>query len=132
MAPRNQSTSPISANTAELAHPMQAVLHTVRCIAQHEDQLCTLWHATKSRKSPGARFFTELTTLLEDMPSPEEYASDLYALQDFLPQPAPAPKKTPPPKPLRKAAAANKFAATKPAAKKSAKKKSRRGARPSK
>ena len=63
---------------------LNALLHTVRCIAQHEDQLCTLLHESRKTRSISARSAREIRALLDKMPS-REYLADFEALYDSLP-----------------------------------------------
>ena len=72
-------TSPSS----ESQHRLHLLIHTVRCIAGHEDQLCTLLHA--SRKSPRltAAVRRELGKVLDSMPA-HDYLHDLEAVRELL------------------------------------------------
>ena len=56
----------------------------MRCIAQHEDELCTFLHASRSHDSADAALDEELRSLLESMPS-QEYFHDLESVRAALP-----------------------------------------------
>ena len=63
---------------------LNALLHTVRCIQQHETQLCTLLEAIKSAGKVAPAVRKELRKLLEEMPSAQAYTTDLEALEHTL------------------------------------------------
>lgn len=65
-----------------LMHRLDALLHTMRCISQHEDELCTLLHDVRSRGKVSKSLLRELQTLLAALPS-AEYAHDLYAVSEL-------------------------------------------------
>lgn len=67
-----------------LVHRIHALLRTMRCIAQYEDELCTLLHAAERGNTPEPELQDELRSLLEAMPS-REYADDLESLRGALP-----------------------------------------------
>ena len=86
---KKAKVAPKKANTASAAslllyHRIDALLHTVRCVAQHEDQLCTLLHAARNPQAVDPEIYNELRQLLEDMPS-REYTDDLHALSLAMP-----------------------------------------------
>jgi len=67
-----------------LEHRLQTLLHTVRCIAQHEDELCTLFHAAQFEGAVGDDLAAELHALLDRMPA-QEYVHDLEAVREAVP-----------------------------------------------
>ena len=86
---RSTKSSKVAATPPHPAfHRIHALLHTVRCISQHEDQLCILMHAMKDSPSLTPALASELRTVLDAMPA-EDYASDLAALQQAI-TPAPS------------------------------------------
>ena len=70
-------------------HSITALLHTMRCIAQHEDRLCLLRNEIKRARTVGPRLMKELHALLEELPA-EEYTSDLQAVEAALSSAVPA------------------------------------------
>ncbi|AFL87264.1 hypothetical protein Terro_0942 [Terriglobus roseus DSM 18391] len=74
---------PASPQPAGLADRLDTLLHTVRCIAQHEDELCTLLHAARKNKRTTATLARELRSILAELPA-EEYAWELRALEEQL------------------------------------------------
>ncbi len=68
---------------AALADRLDTLLHTVRCIAQHEDELCTLLHAARKSNRTTATLARELRAILAELPA-EEYAWELRALEEEL------------------------------------------------
>lgn len=79
-APRTKAVVPQS---SLVSHKISALLHTMHCIAQHEDELCSLLHATKRANLVDAGLSDELLALLEAMPS-REYRDDLEELREAL------------------------------------------------
>lgn len=69
--------------SVDLQHRLDALLHTMRCIAQHEDELCTLLHDARRTGRMNASLLRELRTLLQELPR-EEYLHDLYAVQQVV------------------------------------------------
>ena len=65
-----------------LTHRLDALLHTMRCIAQHEDELCTLLHDARRTGRVNTRLLQELQTILEELPA-EEYTNDLNAVREI-------------------------------------------------
>ena len=66
-----------------LFYRVSALLHTVRCIAQREDQLCTLMNELKQRQTVPAGLSRELLALLGEMPS-QAYADDFEGVLELL------------------------------------------------
>jgi len=75
----------VISETPLLYHRVNGLLHTMRCIAQYEDELCTFLHAARDRKAGDVDHDVELRELLEKMPS-HEYVDDLDALKEALAQ----------------------------------------------
>jgi hypothetical protein len=78
-APRKSS----SIQPAALADRLDTLLHTVRCIAQREDELCTLLHAARKSNRITQPLARELRSILAELPA-EEYAWELRALEEEL------------------------------------------------
>ena len=100
-----KKTLPVKARTrtspVEPSSPygrLHTLLHTVRCIAQHEDALCELSHEVQQSGQLSEETKVALDALLKKIPS-HEYAHDLDAVTVLLidtPQPASAAlKRTP-------------------------------------
>jgi hypothetical protein len=66
-----------------LADRLDTLLHTVRCIAQREDELCTLLHAARKSNRITQPLARELRSILANLPA-EEYAWELRALEEEL------------------------------------------------
>ena len=62
---------------------LDALLHTVRCIAQYEDVLCEITHEMKQSSKLSPRLSRELYAILDKIPS-HAYLSDLNAVRDIL------------------------------------------------
>ena len=62
-----------------VVHHMQSLLHTMRCIEQHEEQLCTLMHAIRTGGMVEETTAQVLRSLLDDLPA-QAYESDLNRL----------------------------------------------------
>ena len=73
-----------------LTHRLDALLHTMRCIAQHEDELCTLLHDARRTGKLSKPLLRELQAVLQDLPG-EEYSDDLQAVLE-LTSPTSAPR----------------------------------------
>ncbi len=75
---------------------LDALLHSVRCIAQYEDALCELSHEVKRTGRLSEETKVELDALLKKIPS-QDYVHDLDAvtvlLAETTPTPAPARKR---------------------------------------
>jgi hypothetical protein len=65
--------------TPLLFHRIAALLHTMRCIAQYEDQLCILRHEIKNATVISVDLKDEVRELLLKIPS-HEYTDDLDAV----------------------------------------------------
>ena len=66
-------------SAAALTDRLETLLHTVRCIAQHEDELCTLLHEARSSGKLSGESAADLRNILEGLPA-EEYAWQLHAV----------------------------------------------------
>lgn len=72
---------PATPGAAPLTHRLDALLHTMRCITQHEDQLCSLLHHAQRTGRVSAAMRQELSAILSELPA-EEYTADLRAALD--------------------------------------------------
>lgn len=79
-----KTQKPATTATA-LADRLDTLLHTIRCIAQHEDELCTLLHEARSAGTLSLASAADLRQLLEALPA-EEYAWQLHAVSIDLDQ----------------------------------------------
>jgi hypothetical protein len=70
-------------DAASLSSHLDALLHTMRCIAQHEDELCTLLHETRRRRKVSSSLLRDLRSILQELPA-EEYTADLDQLREEL------------------------------------------------
>ena len=70
-----------------LFHRIHALLYTVRVIARHEDELCTLLHASRSSDGYDEELNEEVRALLDAMPA-HDYEDDLESLRAALPESA--------------------------------------------
>ena len=78
-----KAEQPVPKSAAEpLTHQLDALLHTMRTIAQHEDELCTLVHDMRSRGRVSKVLLRELQTLLAALPA-HEYTDDLLAATEL-------------------------------------------------
>jgi hypothetical protein len=80
---RSAPGKPASTQPVALADRLDTLLHTVRCIAQHEDELCTLLHAARKSNRLAKSLASELRAILANLPA-EEYAWELRALEEEL------------------------------------------------
>jgi hypothetical protein len=76
---------------ASAYHRLDALLHTIRCIAQYEDTLCELAHEAKRIGELSPEMTEELREILEKIPS-HDYMLDLVALEVTLAEPRPSRK----------------------------------------
>ncbi len=84
------AANPLPASEAH--HRIHILLHTVRCIAQYEDQICTLLHASRNSPQLTAAVRRDLEKLLDRMPA-HDYMHDLEAVRELLDgKPATAPR----------------------------------------
>jgi hypothetical protein len=74
---------PTITKAASVHHQLDALLHTVRCIAQSEDALCELTHEAKRSGSLTPEASRELKTLLKRIPS-QEYLIEVEMLRKML------------------------------------------------
>ena len=82
-ASRKAEPPRVAAQKAEpLTHRLDALLHTMRCIAQHEDQLCTLLHDARKTGRVTAALRRDLGAILAELPA-EEYTEDLHAVLEI-------------------------------------------------
>jgi hypothetical protein len=113
---RNAKLNP----AAQLTLRLHSLLHTVRSIAQVEDDLCTLLHDVERTGALAPESSAELHILLNKLPA-HEYAEDLEAVRSSLGVPAavrkPAARKKPSQRSERKSVSA-KATAAKPKARK--------------
>ena len=70
----------------ELYYRVHSLLHTVRSIGQHEDELCGLLNEIQSEGGASAMVDQELRALLDEIPS-SEYQVQLDALYASLGEP---------------------------------------------
>jgi hypothetical protein len=74
---------PTITKVAPMHHQLDALLHTVRCIAQYEDALCELTHEAKRSGSLTPEASRELKTILDRIPS-QEYLIEVEMLRKML------------------------------------------------
>ena len=74
----------LSVQASSAYHRLDALLHTMRCIAQYEDALCELSHGLKGASALSAEASEELRHILEKIPS-HDYVVDLEAVKAILP-----------------------------------------------
>lgn len=68
---------------AQVYYRINSLLHTLRTIAQREDQLCILTHHLRTSGKLNAALTAELHEILEEIPA-DEYMQDLHALKQSL------------------------------------------------
>ncbi len=71
------------AQPPQVFYRINSLLHTLRTIAQREDQLCMLMHHLRTSGKLNASLSAELHEILEEIPA-EEYMRDLEALREAL------------------------------------------------
>jgi hypothetical protein len=86
---------------AQLTLRLHTLLHTVRSIAQVEDELCTLLHEAERTGTLTPEANAELQALLNKLPA-HEYTADLEAVRSSLSLPTPARKPAAKKKSVRK------------------------------
>jgi hypothetical protein len=64
-------------------HRLDTLVHTMRCITQYEDALCSLSHELKGTGTFSEEASEELRDILEKIPS-HDYLVDLDAVRDIL------------------------------------------------
>ena len=74
---------PVQSGVSALVSSLNALLHTMRCIEQHESQLCTLMHEIRSAGTLSTDVQEELRTLLDQIPH-REYTDDLDSVIDAV------------------------------------------------
>ena len=67
----------------ELVYRINTLLHTMRAIARHEDQLCTLMTEIRTSGLVNETLDQDLRDLLEQMPA-HEYLDDVEAVRETL------------------------------------------------
>ena len=67
----------------EVVYRIHTLLHTMRAISRHEDNLCALMNEVKTSGVVTEALDTELRDLLEEMPA-HEYADDIEAVRQAL------------------------------------------------
>ena len=65
-----------------LTHRLDALLHTMRTIAQHEDELCSLLHDARRTGRVNTALLRDLRAVLAALPA-EEYTDDLHAVLEI-------------------------------------------------
>jgi hypothetical protein len=88
-APADSKTAPAAIGQPLFYHHLDALLHTMRCIAQYEDALCELSHELKGTTSLPVKASRELRDILEKMPS-HDYVVDLESVKAILAESAPS------------------------------------------
>jgi hypothetical protein len=71
------------AGSATVIHQIGSLLHTMRSIQLHEQELCTLKHHFERESSLNPEVLEELRELLGSMPT-RDYLDDLMALQETV------------------------------------------------
>ena len=71
------------AQPPQVFYRINALLYTLRTIAQREDQLCMLMHHLRTSGRLNASLSAELQEILDDIPA-DEYMQDLQALRSSL------------------------------------------------
>ena len=85
----HRRTQPGAVPSPSAYHRLDALLHTMRCIAQHEDALCELSHELKQAGDLSPEIRDEFRDLLDKIPS-QEFVLDLDAVRDALVEPRPS------------------------------------------
>jgi hypothetical protein len=78
-APKKTNTS----ETPGLVYKINTLLHTMRCIEQHEQELCTLMNEIRSKGTVSAEAEAELRSLIGKMPH-RDYVDDLDAVSEAV------------------------------------------------
>jgi hypothetical protein len=81
-----QTRRTASVKSPSAYHRLDALLHTIRCIAQYEDALCGLSHELKRTGDLSPEISDELREILEKIPS-HDYVLDLDAVRVILIEP---------------------------------------------
>jgi hypothetical protein len=81
--------SPVQSPSAY--HRLDALLHTMRCIAQYEDALCELSHEVKRTGALAPEVTDKLHDILEKIPS-DDFVLDLDAVKAAVGTPPPPSK----------------------------------------
>jgi hypothetical protein len=72
-------------STESLIPCLHSLLHSIRCIAHHEDSVCELLHELHHTKIAQTKFIAELRDLLEDLPA-YDFLDDFNDVRDILGQ----------------------------------------------
>jgi hypothetical protein len=72
-------------STESLIPCLHSLLHSIRCIAHHEDSVCELLHELHHTNIAQTKFITELRDLLEDLPA-YDFLDDFNDVRDILGQ----------------------------------------------
>jgi hypothetical protein len=88
---RDRQTQRAEVRPASAYHRLDALLHTIRCIAQYEDTLCELAHEAKRIGELSPEMTEDLREVLEKIPS-HDYMLDLVALEAAIVERRPAKK----------------------------------------
>jgi hypothetical protein len=75
---------------SSFGHRLDALLHTMRCIAQYEDALCELAHEVKRTGTLSPEATNTLRDILESIPT-HDFVLDLDAVSDMLAPSLPPP-----------------------------------------
>ena len=67
--PCSQQTEAARAGLPDVYYPLHSLLHTLRTLEQHQDQICTLLTDIQRSGKVGASVRKELTALLNQLPS---------------------------------------------------------------
>jgi hypothetical protein len=81
--PGARKTGLAVAQPPQVFYRINSLLHTLRSIAQREDQLCILMHHLRTSGKLNATLSAELHEILDEIPA-EEYMHDLECLREAL------------------------------------------------
>lgn len=81
--PAKSKKSQTSEKIANVVYRMNALLHTMRAIERHEEQLCVVMTEIKNTGKMTSALDDELRDLLEQMPA-HEYKDDIDAVREAL------------------------------------------------
>ena len=68
-APSCSDTAPAAKGLPEVYYPLHSLLHTLRSLERHQDQICTLLTAIQRTGTANAGLRRELTALLHELPA---------------------------------------------------------------
>jgi hypothetical protein len=86
-APAKPRTRPAALRQPSPYHRIDALLQTIRCVAQYEDALCELSHELKGSAALSAEASEELRDILKQIPS-HDYLLDLESVRAILVSPS--------------------------------------------